>query len=60
MYPHLSKLLNVAEAIGSIETVDMTKDGPYTRDKIEISGVTPEGREFTLELELKRKKDENS
>lgn len=61
MYDILKKLLPVAEEIGTIKTVRQSiADGRcYTNDEIRIEGVRPDGREFTLRLELEDKRDDS-
>lgn len=61
MYEILKKLLPVAEDIGTINMVNQhIRDRRYyDGDEIRIRGVLPDGREFTLELEAKDKKEDS-
>lgn len=61
MYEILKKLLPVAEGIGSIATVHQNiRDRKYySSDEIKINGTTPDGRNFTLRLELEDEENDS-
>lgn len=52
MYEYLKKLLEIAEAIGQVESVKMNKDEYRYRPDIQVEGKTPNGASFTLELTI--------
>ena len=56
MYEAFTELLNFAEKVGEIEKARFyAKDGDYFFKGAEISGVTSDGEEFTVELSYERK-----
>lgn len=62
MYDILKKLLPAAEEIGNVLAVhqDIRDRKYYTSDEIRIAGMLPDGRKFTLELEVKDKVEEDA
>lgn len=52
MYENLKILLDAAEKIGTVETVDLSKRCVYTPNRVKIKGVTADGEKFELELEV--------
>lgn len=53
MYEHLKKMLSIAESIGTIESVELHGAGKYRPDGVEITGRTPDGKRYELELTLR-------
>lgn len=57
MYDIMKKLLPVAEQIGTVKTVRQTVENPkfYSHNEITIEGAMPDGKCFTLHLEVNEK-----
>ena len=55
----LKSMISMAEEyVGEIHTAELDRREPgkeYTHDKITLTGITEEGREYTLELRLEDK-----
>lgn len=54
MYEYLQPTLDLADSIGEVENITMNR---WRKDTIEVSGHTPEGLEFEIELTVKPTKE---
>lgn len=59
MYDLLKKLFPIAEEIGTVFAVDMVTNNVHLGNRIEIEGVTENGRSFELRLTVEVGKNEN-
>lgn len=57
MYEYLKMLQPAAEQIGEITEVSMTEDCKIFGKRVHIEGVDEDGREFTLELKIKKEQE---
>lgn len=58
MYNHLKRMMSAVEAIGEVNEIHMG-DWLHKSKRIDISGKTNDGREFTLTLEINEEVNED-
>ena len=52
MYKYLGSLLDVATLVGEVKDVELHEANEYWPGRIELEGVTPDGKKFEMQLKV--------